>query len=370
MSSRFVIFSGYNDRAVVALCRELTALGEPFSIIAAHGRDRIFRTAYRPHVDAIRTVRSLDADDLDRCLARVRARHQAARYVIAPSSEFLDQYVLDHRAWFQARGADVPLVDRDIYARVTNKWSFRALCEGAGVGVPPLVDPAAGRYPFVAKPRTNITADGQSLYPVLIYTDDDWRAAQAMAVSEAHYYFEALIDGPSYYLLFYVPANPAAPVFRWSQRNRAQQPGGKSMLWATSDTLHDAPIADQLVGALRATGFHGLAMIELIRDADTFRAIELNPRLWGPLQLVRNAGSHLLRAFVEEALHGDIHASDPHAGHAASYVWLGGARAGLVWHEPPPRFPWLALAAQAAGDIYLRPDTWPVFFDEWAGSLE
>lgn len=361
---RVLIFSGYNERAVIALCRELSAARAPFSVIASGGHDPIFRTAYRASVQAIRSVTALDADDLDRCLRRVQSRHPASGYVIAPTSEFLNQHVLTHRTWFAERLCEIPLVDAACYTTVTNKASFRSLCEASGLAVPPLVDPTTTRSPFVAKPKYNITADGRSLYPALVYDDADWRRQRETLGALDDYYFEALIEGPSYYLLYYLPAHPDAPVFSWSQRNLLQQPGGKSMVLAISDTLHTSPISAQVISMLRGVGFHGLAMVELIRRDDTYYAIELNPRLWGPIQLVRNAGSHLLRAFVQDALHGYVTDADPSAGHAASYAWLGGIRRGVTWHAPRPRFPWLAVASRVGGDVYLRPDTLSLFFDE------
>jgi len=368
--ARVLIFSGYNERAIVALCRELTAIGEPFSIIAAGGRDAIFRTTYRTHVDAIRTVTTLDHDDLDRCIRRVQLKHPADRYVIAPSSEFLDQHVLTHRDWFLERRCEIPLVDAACYARVTNKWSFRTLCEQAGIAVPSLVDPESGPCPVVAKPRVNITAHGRSLYPILIRSAAEWAAARAEIESFNDYYFEALIEGPSHYLLYYLPRDPSAPVFSWSQRNLLQQPGGKSMLLARSDTLHTTTTSDRIVAMLRREAFHGLAMIELIRSGTEYVAIELNPRLWGPMQLLRNAGSHLLRAFVEDAVHGRITTADPTAGHPASYLWLGGVCQGMVRHQPRPRFPSLALSRQLAVDVYLKPDTLGMFVNEWVRRSE
>lgn len=362
--SRILIFSGYNERAVVALCRELAALDKPFSIIAAGAGDPILRTAYRSSVEATRAVEALDAEDLDRCLRRVQARHPTGRWVIAPTSEFLNQHVLANRAWFASRQCEIPLVDASCYARVTNKASFRALCEEAGIAVPPLVDPGAGVFPFVAKPRVNILPGGRSLYPALVYSADDWARQRAGLGSLDDYYYEALLGGPSYYLLYYLPADPAAPVFSWSQRNLLQQPGGKSMVLAVSDTLHMAPISQRVIDMLRGTNFHGLAMVEVIRHRDEYVAIELNPRLWGPLQLVRNAGSHLVRAFIEDAIDGCVTGADPAAGHPASYLWLGGLRAGMTWHGPRPRFPWLWLTSRLGGDVYFQRDTMGLFIDE------
>ena len=366
--TRFLIFSGYNERAIVALCRELASMGRPFSIIAAGDRDPIFRTAYRSNVAAIRAVTALDAADLDRCIRRTQAAHPGDRWVIAPTSEFLNHHVLAHREWFASRRCEIPLVDASCYARVTNKASFRALCEQAGIAVPPLVDfqgdPGAGAYPFVAKPRANVSTDGRSLYPALIHSADEWTRQRDALGSLDDYYFETLIDGSSHYLLYYLPADASAPAFRWSQRNLLQQPNGKSMVLAVSDDLHLAPISDRVINMLRGTGFHGLAMVEVIRHHDDYVAIELNPRLWGPLQLLRNSGSHLIRAFVEDALDGRITSADPRAGHAASYLWLGGLQPGMTWHCRPPRYPWLWLTPRLVGDVYLRRDTVGLFIDE------
>lgn len=336
----------------------------PFSIIAAHGRDPIFRTRYRSDVDAIRTVRSLDAADIDRCLQRVQARHPADRYVIAPSSEFLNQYMLAHRQWFTERGCDIPLVDAETYARVTNKSTFRELCIDAGIAVPARRDPSTGAYPFVAKPRANINALGRSLYPALIHTAADWDAQREALGNLDDYYFEELVEGPSYYLLYYIPAAPSARVFSWSQRNLLQQPGGKSMVLAVSDTVHTEPISGRVIAMLRSACFHGLAMVEVIRRGSEYVAIELNPRLWGPMQLVRNSGSQLIRAFLEDAIDGAVTHADPDAGHAAGYVWLGGLRPGMTWHSERPRFPWWSLTSHIADDVYFRSDTMGLFIDE------
>ena len=362
-----VLFSGYNERAIVALSRELAAMRAPFSIVAASDRDPIFRTAYRTQVAATRSVAALDPEDLDRCLLQIQAGHPASRYVIAPSSEFLNQHILAHRTWFAERRCEIPLVDAQCYARVTNKASFRALCVSAGIAVPPPADPRDGIFPCVAKPKINITPAGRSLYPALFYSKEDWiRQRDALGALD-DYYFEALVDGPSYYLLYHLPADPAAPVFSWSQRNLLQQPGGKSILLAVSDTLHTTAISQRMISMLRGAGFHGLAMVEVIRDGAGYVAIELNPRLWGPLQLLRNAGSHLIRAFLEETLYGAVTEADPAAGHAASYLWLGGLRPGMTWHGARPRLPWLTLGSRLAGDVYLHPDTIGLFVAECAG---
>jgi len=361
---RFVIFSGYNERAIVAFCRQLRSMRAGFSIIAAGDDDAIFRTAYGKQVAATRSTRALDPDDIDRCLALVRQRAPADAYVICPSSEYLNRHLLAHREWFLERRCEVPLVDRELYETITNKWSFRELCRRRGLAVPSLVTPTSGGFPLVAKPRLNITASGRSLYPVLFFSAGDWAARSQSMGDPADYYYEEYVEGPSHYLLYYVPRTQGSPVFSFSQRNILQQPQGKSMLFSVADDLHRAPIGAQVAGVLQQLGFHGLAMVEVIEREGEYVAIELNPRLWGPFQLLLNARTDLIKAFAEESLFGRIETADAGAGRAASYLWLGGVRAGTVWHGPRPRCatPW--LIARLGSDVYFRPDTLGLFVHE------
>ena len=342
-------------------------MGAPFSIVAADRHDAILRTAYRRHVCAIRSMKDLHEADLDGCLRLVREHDPADRYVICPSSEYLNHYLLRHRAWFEERRCDIPLVDQALYETVTNKWSFREVCREARFTVPALVEPGPASVPFVAKPRVNVNGLGRSLYPQLVFTAADWDDCRAAMGDLDDYYFEELIDGPSYYLLYFLPKHASEPVFAWSQRNLAQQLHGKSMVCAVSDTLHQWPIGHRMADLLRDLGFHGLAMVEVIQRDTEYVVIEMNPRLWGPSQLLLNAKTDLLRAFAEESLYGRIEEADPCAGRDASYVWLGGVSAGLTWHERTPRFPRLALTSRLGSDVYLRPDTIGVFVNELMG---
>ena len=64
----FLIFSGYNQRAVVAFCREATSLKVPFCIIAKSEEDTILKTIYKEQVFAIRSEKLLVKSDLDECI--------------------------------------------------------------------------------------------------------------------------------------------------------------------------------------------------------------------------------------------------------------------------------------------------------------
>jgi predicted ATP-grasp superfamily ATP-dependent carboligase len=364
----FLIFSGSNTRAVVAFCRALAARHLPIVIVARTGEDLILRTRYRRHVAALRTLDRLDFDDLDRCIGEARLKTGAQQFIICPTSEFLDLFLLENRDFFASRGCTLPLVNLDLYRRVSDKHSFSRICQRQGIAIPRAIAlETSPKFPFVAKPRYNVTAEKQSLYPHLIFNAEDLAAFQRDQNSD-DFYFEEYVAGPSYYLLYYLSRR--GEVTAWSQQNLAQQPGGKSIVLARSAQIHRQPIAARFADMLQRLGFWGLAMIEVISQGDDHVFIELNPRFWGPFQLLLNAGSPLLDAFIDDQL--DLAADVPPApAHPqASYLWLGGmaeawaAGRPLRWHDGAPRRRALFVASRLGSDVYARPDTAALFLHE------
>ena len=367
-ATAFLIFSGSNTRAVVAFCRALAARHLPIVIVARTGEDPILRTRYRRHVAALRALDRLDFDDLDRCIGEARLKTGIQQFIVCPTSEFLNLFLLEHSDFLASRGCTLPLVNLDLYRRVSDKHSFSRICQSQGIAIPRAVAlEASPKFPFVAKPRYNVTAEKQSLYPHLIFNADDLAAFQR-GENRDDFYFEEYVVGPSYYLLYYLARR--GEVTAWSQQNLAQQPGGKSIVLARSAQVHSQPIAVRFAAILRRLGFWGLAMVEVIRRGDDYVFIELNPRFWGPFQLLLNAGSPLLDAFIDDQL--DLApATYPTPAHPrASYLWLGGMAEtwatgkALRWHDGAPQRQALFVASQLGSDVYARSDSAALFFHE------
>lgn len=364
----FLIFSGSNTRAVVAFCRALAARKLTIAIVARTGEDPILRTQYRRNVVALRTLERLDFADLDRCIGEARLKTGIQEFVICPVSEFLNLFLLEHGEFFASRGCTVPLVNYDLYRRVSDKHSFSRICYSHGIPIPRAVAlETRPKFPFVAKPLYNITAEKRSLYPHLIFAADDLAAFHHNENAD-DFYFEEFVVGPSYYLLYYLSRR--GEVTAWSQQNLAQQPGGKSIVLAKAAQVHSQPIAVRFVEILRRLGFWGLAMIEIIRQGDDYVFIELNPRFWGPFQLLLNAGSPLLDAFIDDQLELAPRAYPAPTRPQASYLWLGGmaeswaAGKALRWHDGAPKRRTLFMASQWRSDVYARPDTAALFWHE------
>jgi hypothetical protein len=394
----FVIFSGSNTRAVVAFCRVLAARGLAIRIIARTANDPILKTRYRRNVAAVRALERLDLDDIDRCIQEVRRTAGDVELVVSPASEFLNLFLLENRDFFASRGCAIPLVDLDLYRCVSDKQSFARICQAEGVATPRgLAIYPLPPFPFVAKPVHNVTAGRRSLYPHLIHGPDDLARFWA-SENSADFYFEEFVVGPSFYLLYYLSRRGEVTVF--SQQNLLQQPGGKSIVLAQAAQAHREPIAGQLAAILQGLGFWGLAMVEVIRRAQgeagrgaEYVFIELNPRFWGPFQLLLNAGSPIIDRFVEDQLNlrsgldapGGTGLLDQRESgldtpggtgllDRRSYLWLGGiveswAGGGrLAWHvEPPRRRAWF-VARHLGSDVYLRADSAGLFAHELIGA--
>lgn len=367
----FLIFSGYNQRAVVAFCREATRLNVPFCIVAKSNEDTILCTSYKDQVFAIRSEKSLVMKDLDHCIEVTKAATGFSEFVILPSSEFLNRFFLEHRSYYRERNCSIPLVPSDLYAKISDKYTFGEMCEMHGLSVPKEFGSADYLpYPFVAKPRLYFSSDrSKTLQPYLIHSPADWDAFLRKEEKEAFYYQE-FIDGNCYYLLYYL-SNTLSDVW-YSQENLVQQAGGKSMIVAKSASVHELPIARRYADMLKQEGFEGLIMIELKKKGDEFVMIEANPRLWGPSQLFVDAGVPIFEAFMKDQGF-EFQTSMLSEVKDVMYFWHGGIvedrKQGkeLAYYDYTPELLDEQLEKLLSCEVYYRADTTAIFYNESKG---
>jgi hypothetical protein len=106
MKKVFLIFSGHNDRAVVALCRALSARGLPFCLVASSLSDPILRTAWASSVVLVRADRSVSL----RLFEQVRrAVVTDIDLVYCPTTEFINAFVLENREALRELGVRLTL---------------------------------------------------------------------------------------------------------------------------------------------------------------------------------------------------------------------------------------------------------------------
>lgn len=277
--------SGYNTRAVVALCRWAAATGVPLHLAATGADDPILRTAHASRVFVQRRTAALDLDQVATWIHQLCRQHGHEQLVIAPSTEYFNRFLLQHRPAIEAAGGIVPLVDEALYGQVSDKAAFATMCAAHGIAVPRAFEELPTQLPFVAKPRHYGASRSGQVKPYLVFSAAEReRFLQREAVQD--YLFQEFVEGRSLYLLAHIARD--GEVTACAQENLLQQPAGGSIVLARADDFHRSAEAARYLQMLVGAGFHGLVMIEvrLCRDSGRAVMIEANPRMWGPLQFM------------------------------------------------------------------------------------
>jgi hypothetical protein len=216
--------------------------------------------------------------------------------------------------------------------------------------------------PFVAKPKTNLSAAGRILYPYLV-RDSREKEQFIQEASLTDYYVEEFVTGESWYLLYYIAAD--GTITQGAQRNLLQQGKGKSIVLARAQRYPDQRIVDLFANRFRSDGYRGFIMVEIRRTVEGRAVtIEANPRCWGPLQLTLDANMGLVEAFLSDYGHA-MPATGP-IRWGRHYCWSGGvvqawrSGLGLDGHDRMMRV-WPSLAKALSTDVFARGDAWSCF---------
>lgn len=363
ISKYILIFSGYNQRAVIAFLRTLEKNNITNYLIFACSRDdTIFKTIYADKVYAVRKNKQLDLDEIRQLIFSAKEKKEFDTFLIPPSTEALNRFLLDHMSLLSSLGLENVLVDKNLYETISDKEKFSRLCVSYGMTVPEeIAFPPKFKKKFVAKPKTYFSGDGKAYAPVLITTADEYNHFIEV-YQQNDFYYQQFLEGKSIYLLYYI--TKSKKVYSFSQENLMQQPGGKSVLCAKTSTYHHTAIADVYKNMLLQVGYHGFVMIELRITADNDYMIEANPRFWGPSQLFVDSGYNFFEIFLKEyGFLNDIDPEEPKV--EVFYYWSGG------FLSPDKKEP-VAFGGfekdfnpdfLIQNDIYKRPDTSQLYID-------
>lgn len=299
MDGVFVLFSGHNDRAVITLCRFFNRFRIPFLIICSSGTDAIASTDWSSASLLSRIDRALDVALFDVVMQVVKNTFGAnAGPIYCPTTEFMNQFVLEERTELLRLGWKIMLPSSEIYREVTNKVTSKDVVKRlTGITAPAELPWTDLKAPCVLKPIENILGD-KVYYPRLCHTDSELK--KALGEIDTQFWFaQSWIDGQSYYLCAYITLDGRYAHF-W-QQNLLQQPGGKSIVLARTISNPGMPV-DPFFQELVAAGYRGPLMLEIIIDAaGKSNFIEINPRFWGPLQLALSACPRILKLFADDA---------------------------------------------------------------------
>ena len=355
-----LLFSGANDRAVLALCRGAARHQIPFALIGRGKDDLLLQSAYAANFVSTRTSAHLDVADIDAAILAARKRYGRQRWVLCPTSEYLNLHLFKHQQYLEANDVALAVCSPVLYQKVSDKLKFRRYCAEMGLAVPQLLESSAVTtlpLPFVAKPAQNLSKQDRILYPYLVRCEKERRRFLEDPASH-DYYLERFITGDNWYLLYYFSSNGTYRA--GTQRNYLQQGRGKSIVLGRTEPFPQPDVADKIAKRLQSDRYRGFIIIELRVNGHDVSVIEANPRCWGPLQLTVDANMGLLEAFFRDYGHA-VELPVP-AKRPVSYLWLGGIgqasrkKIGLSKHVS-----WMrligALARAAKSDIYKRPDS-------------
>lgn len=322
-----VIFSGYNPRALMALMRTLKNQNLDFSIIAKSEEDDIFKTQYKNNVVSIRRKKSLELDDIEKCIEEIKFNKSVKECLIIPSTEALNRFLLDNRDYFETLGCKIPLPNKGVYETVSDKAKFSKFCQDNNVEIPQKLECKIENIPFVAKPKSYTNSENQIFSPVLITSEEIYNEF-IKTHNLSDFYYQEYLNGESYYLLYYFTKNN--DVIKFSQKNLVQQSGGKSIVSAVLANIHNDEISTVYENLFKKLNYQGLVMIELRKQQDTYYMIEANPRLWGPSQLFVDAKINFFEYFLADN-HFDIKITHNDTNSDAKYFWNGGFNGDVVY---------------------------------------
>lgn len=322
MSKRaFLIFSGHNDRAVLALCRFFSHRKLPFIIAASGKADLIFQTPWAAHVTLTRQDKSVDRHLFE---SVVQSSPDTEQLIYCPTTEYINNFVLDNRAHLESLGLEFLLPSQEVYHSLSNKKSSLEIIESfCKLQAPPNIPWGEVITPCVFKPRENISA-GAVHYPILCFNNSD-AADKYATLSQSHWFAQKYIQGQSHYLCAYL-SRSGSYVAYW-QTNLMQQAGGKSIVLAKTGKN---PGIDEhvLFQKLAQYQYFGPLMMEIIQDEqNNLFYIEINPRFWGPLQLAVDAHPEMLDLFAADAgFETAASLPPPRSDQEFWYVWAEGAK--------------------------------------------
>jgi len=334
MTDPVIMFVGANDRAIITCLRSLCARDIPVILLAPlSDRFNPFQfTKYRSLI--ARQFRFPSPDDSTSFLGHLDyflARHRNVR--LFPTGEKIIRLLHRDLTMLSRHGAILCTATPDSYALVSDKLSFAQLCPQFGIKVPTVfaAKPGYDDLPFVLKPKAHCKQAGDKPnHPILVLDSKQYEACEPW-LQDDNYFAQSYLEGESfYYCAAYSDGNRKAA---FTQRNICQQPGGKSIVKAAPGDLPDS-VKEKIDALMAAQNWSGLMMFELRRVGHEFYGIEINPRLWGPVQLALDNGIDfpriLYQIFAGIETPADTDAHKRSETEPRGYLWLGGYLQGLL----------------------------------------
>lgn len=151
-----LIFSGSNDRAIIAFCRFAQKKDINFLIIARNKKDNIFKTIYRTNVIHTRNKEKINITDIIEYIKIARTKSgltQKNTILILPATEYINRILCSNVKKLKKINICTGLPNKKIYEMVSDKFSFSKICKNFGIKTPSEYRNIPNKFPFVIKPK-------------------------------------------------------------------------------------------------------------------------------------------------------------------------------------------------------------------------
>lgn len=348
--NQVLVLLDQNARAAIASLRALAGAKLPL-LLGVRKLGFTHRMAFGQYMSAAEAVVTYrDTHKNDFVASLIEIAHEHGSYTLLPMGERVTRWAVAARARLRQHGVAIPVGDIDAYEQLSNKGSFRSLCDSVGIKVPRerSLDPKRFEGKCVVKPRELASDERVLSAPVLIESPRAYQRFLKRSLDMTQHIVEDFVTGPSvYYMVLYERGNKR---LHFVQKNTRQQPGGKSVIKAVRDAL-PAEIVEKLDRMFSDIKWHGVAMVELKKSQEDGRyyGIECNPRFWGPLQLAIDHGINFPLSLVmrENYEHYDRK--------KVGYLWTTG-----FWHSV-----FLSIKTATPVQRWLGPTQGVKFRDVW-----
>ena len=126
---------------------------------------------------AVRKNDELVLPDILKNIKTVQEKIKSNKYIIAPSTEALNRFLLKNKNKFEKYYCEIPLVSEDLYETISDKYKFYKLCLQSDIWVPKeYVDITKAKLPYVAKPKKYFLENGSVHSPLLIFNKEDQKS--------------------------------------------------------------------------------------------------------------------------------------------------------------------------------------------------
>jgi hypothetical protein len=281
-----------NTRAAAVLIQRALETGVPVAIVVAPNSPPLgLRAVSEAHIirtDSIPVLRR----DFESIMERVFDSTQATSLIIAPTSEFLTDF-LD--GYLGSNSSIInPVRASKSYRELSSKRFQADYFGNLPLGRSPLdVDAELSGSIFIAKPFFNIHGDA-TLKPFLV---NDEVSRSRFESNKGLFFAQERIPPPSFYVCGYRASD--GKIVSYIQQNLAQEKNGGSMALATlSAGSQESKLEIIVRNAVVNLEFFGPFMCEFRGSPPRF--IELNPRFWGPLILNQASGMSVVDAFLRD----------------------------------------------------------------------